>query len=307
MAPIVSTEATELYTSLNDKKKETLACLVIDDPLLKPTYGNIDYSVLLQEMKEHSFFTEIAFIPWNYKRSNPNTIRLFAENPEYFAICVHGCDHTGNEFGKKDYNELVALSSTALWRMEQHKKITGLPYDPVIVFPQGKFSSTAMKVLKDLGYFAAFNSGLKALDLEDKYSIEPIEYLKPATLIYHDFPLFLRRYPEEMKSVLEDFNNGRPIIIVEHHGAFRNGYKEITDLVDWINNMGNVRWTSLLNIAEFYLNKKMGKIKNITDLSNKNSNTLVAVRRLLSEVRDNLIETNSFLTKIYKSLRNTFK
>jgi len=54
MAPIVSTEATELYTSLNDKKKETLACLVIDDPLLKPTYGNIDYSVLLQEMKNNA-------------------------------------------------------------------------------------------------------------------------------------------------------------------------------------------------------------------------------------------------------------
>jgi len=50
----------------NNNSRETLACLVIDDPLLKPRYGRLDYKNLLEEMKEHSFFTEIAFIPWNY-------------------------------------------------------------------------------------------------------------------------------------------------------------------------------------------------------------------------------------------------
>ena len=78
---------------------QTLACLIIDDPLLRPKYGCIDYEKLLEQMKAHDFFTEIAFIPWNYKRSDPKTIRLFAENRDYYAICVHGCNHLGNEFG----------------------------------------------------------------------------------------------------------------------------------------------------------------------------------------------------------------
>ena len=43
------------------KPTVTLACLIIDDPLLRPKYGCLDYTKLLQEMKEHNFFTEIAF------------------------------------------------------------------------------------------------------------------------------------------------------------------------------------------------------------------------------------------------------
>ena len=151
---------------------KTLACLIIDDPLLTPKYGCLDYRKLLEEMKAHNFFTEVAFIPWNYKRSNPETVSLFANNKDYFAMCVHGCNHTANEFGGMDYEELSSLSSTALWRMEQHKALTGLPYDPVFVFPQGRFSSVAIKAIKDQGYLAAFNTTIKATDTEDPAVIE---------------------------------------------------------------------------------------------------------------------------------------
>lgn len=286
------------------EKKETLACLIIDDPVLKPTYGCMNFSALLREMKEHSFFTEIAFIPWNYKRSDPETVRLLANNPEHFALCVHGCNHTSNEFGTFDYDELFALSSTALWRMEQHRKLTGLPYDQVIVFPRGRFSTIAMKVLRDLGFLAAFNTEVKALDYEKP--VDENEFLKPAISMYYDFPLFLRHYPYDRSKFLQDIKYGRPIIIVEHHGAFRNGYKEITDLIDWINSLGNIRWTSLMNIAEHYLNKKSGIIKETDDLSNtlKNTNSVVAVQRFILEARDNLIETNSFLNAAYRKIRN---
>lgn len=220
-----------------DNTNETLACLVIDDPLLRPCYGCLDYEKLIQAMKEHRFFTEIAFIPWNYRRSDPKTVRLFADNTDYYALCVHGCNHLGNEFGGENYQEISSLLSTALWRMEKHKQLTGLSYDPVIVFPQGRFSTVAMQALKDQGYFAACNSTIRATDGEEPPAIE---YLKPATTIYHDFPLFLRRYPKDKSHFIQDMASGRPIIIVEHHGAFRNGYKTMTDLVDWINSLGNI-------------------------------------------------------------------
>ncbi len=302
MESTMVSNAADIVASV-EKNTETLACLIIDDPLLKPSYGCIDFTELLRVMKIHNFFTEIAFIPWNYKRSDPSTVKLFADNPDYFALCIHGCNHTRNEFGQNNYDTLKELSQTALWRMEQHKKLTGLPYDPVIVFPQGLFTSTAMKVLKELGYLAAFNSDLKALDL-----VEPIpekEYLTPATLMYHDFPLFLRHYPDHKSKFQEDIKNGRPIVIVEHHTAFKNGYKNITDLVDWVNSSGNIRWTSLLNIAEHYLNKKTNITPEHIHSIDKytNTSTSITLRRFLSEARDNFLQTNNLLSSMYNSIR----
>jgi hypothetical protein len=255
-------------------------------------------------MKKHNFFTEIAFIPWNYKRSDARTVQLFAENPEYFGICVHGCNHTYNEFGGSNYKELSALSAIALWRMEQHKRLTGLPYDPVMVFPQGLFSSVAMQALKDQGFLAAFNSGLRATDGND---LPASEYQLPATSIYAAFPLFLRRYPKDKAQFVKDIEMDRPILIVEHPGAFRNRYKAITDVVDWINNLGNVQWTSLLSITEYYCGRNDGAntagLSDCPPLSPLTFRTKVALRRFLSEVRDNYVEPSSFLTKVYEMLR----
>ncbi len=292
-----------MITTGTENPKETLACLIIDDPLLRPQYGCLDYKRLLEEMKLHNFFTEIAFIPWNYKRSDAKTVRLFRDNPDHYAICVHGCNHTGNEFGGRNYQELSALSSTALWRMEQHQKLTGLPYDPIIVFPQGRFSSVAMRALKDQGYLAAFNSTLRATDVDEP---QAIEYQQPATRIYHDFPLFLRRYPKDKSLFVYDIAADRPIIIVQHSGDFKYGYKTITDLVDWINNLGNIKWRSLSYIAEHYLGIKeafAGENANPSP-SSARLNIKIAFRRFLSELRDNHVETSSMLTKLYKLVRN---
>ena len=229
-------------------------------------------------------------------------MRLLADNTDYYAICVHGCNHTDNDFGGGDYKELSALSSAALWRMEQHQNKTGLPYDPVMVFPQGRFSSVAMKVLKDQGYLAAFNSTLRATDGEEP---PDIEYQRPATTIYHDFPLFLRRYPKDKSNFAQDIAAGRPIIIVEHHHAFRNGYKELTDLVDWINGLGEIKWKSLSYIAEYYFGKNIASTGQSNDLLPQRSclNRKVALRRFLSEARDNYVETNGFFSKVYKIMR----
>jgi hypothetical protein len=256
-------------------------------------------------MKEHNFFTEIAFIPWNYKRSNAETVRLFAENTDYFGICVHGCNHTYNEFGGSNYQELSALSAIALWRMEEHKRITGLPYDPVMVFPQGLFSSVAMQALKDQGFRAAFNSGLRATNGDEPPTSE---YQLPATCIYAGFPLFLRRYPKDKSQFIQDITKGRPILIVEHPAAFRNGYKAITDVVDWVNNLGNIKWTSLLSIAERYFGGKVFTNAIIpkhdgTFSSSRSFRVKVGLRRFLSEVRDNYLERSSFLMKLYRAVR----
>ena len=85
---------------------ERSASLIIDDPLLRPTYGFVDYRELLSLMQRYKFSTNIAFIPWNWRRSDPSITRLFRENPEYYSLSVHGCAHTQAEFGRDDSDYL---------------------------------------------------------------------------------------------------------------------------------------------------------------------------------------------------------
>ena len=62
------------------------ANLTIDDPWLRQPYGYVDYKGLLEEMEKHNFHTTIAFIPWNYERSQPEVVSLFKSHPERFSI-----------------------------------------------------------------------------------------------------------------------------------------------------------------------------------------------------------------------------
>src|SRR5260370_11516087 len=57
--------------------QETSACLIIDDPLLKPRYGFLAFRELLQLMNKQTFATTIAFIPWNWRRTNRGTVEPF--------------------------------------------------------------------------------------------------------------------------------------------------------------------------------------------------------------------------------------
>lgn len=53
------------------------ACIIIDDPLLRENYGFLNYRKLLDLMDKHDFHTSIAFIPWNYNRTDKNLATLF--------------------------------------------------------------------------------------------------------------------------------------------------------------------------------------------------------------------------------------
>lgn len=290
-------------------RQETLACLIIDDPLLTPNYGCLNYEALLAEMKEHRFFTEIAYIPMNWKRSNPHTVRLIADNPEYFALCVHGCNHSGAEFCSGSLEDLRALATTALWRMDRHRELTGLAFDPVMVFPRGQFSKEALRALADSGYEAAFNSNLGTVSGEQP---PPEDFKRPATTAYHDFPLFLRRDPDEFEALSQDIEAGRPALLVAHHTDFAEGYETITNTVDWINRHDNVRWTSLSNIARHYCGEsnRSATREAVSAMAVPPCPDVplgMAARRTLSEIRDNYVETNPVLRRLYTNLHRTLK
>ena len=78
------------------------ACLIIDDPLLVKKYGFVDYEMLFEAMRNHDFSITIAFIPWNYRRTKKEAMNLFETRENTFSLCVHGNNHTKEEFGITD-------------------------------------------------------------------------------------------------------------------------------------------------------------------------------------------------------------
>jgi hypothetical protein len=213
---------------------ETNACLVIDDPLLKPRHGFVDFQELLSLMKRHKFSTNIAFIPWNWRRSAPEVVRLFRETPERYSLSVHGCDHTRAEFGSSNQQRLYWKSQQALERMNSHESITGIRYDPVMVFPQGVFSEAAMNALKRTDLIAAVNNDIISADPHPR-TITVSDVWDIAVMGY-TFPLFTRRYPwEGIENFAFDALLGKPAIIVIHHDYCGDHCSRLINFIEQLN------------------------------------------------------------------------
>ena len=224
---------------------ESTARLIIDDPLLNQTYGFLDYRALRNSMRTAGYGTSIAFIPWNYWRtSKKKATGIFDQDPN-LSICVHGCDHTNKEFEELDLGSLQWKADTALRRMERHQSRTGLPFDPIMVFPQGRFSSSAMSALRTSGYLAAVNT----ICFPTNVGAEPLtiaDFLRPAITKFHGFPLFQRRYPRRLIDFAFDVFLGRPVLIVQHHEDFRDGYRQLEEFVDGLRKLApKLTWGAL--------------------------------------------------------------
>ena len=213
---------------------EASASLIIDDPLLKPTHGFVDFQELLSLMKRHNFSTNVAFIPWNWRRSALEVVRLFRENPEHFSLSVHGCDHTRAEFGSSSQQRLYWKAQQALERMNRHESITGISHDRVMVFPQGIFSEAAMSALKRTDLIASINNDIisadrhpRAIRISDVWDIAVMGYT---------FPLFTRRYPwEGIENFAFDALLGKPAIAVIHHDYCSDHCARLVKFIEQLN------------------------------------------------------------------------
>ena len=216
------------------RASEINACLIIDDPLLKPTHGFVKFDCLLSLMKRHNFSTNVAFIPWNWRRSASEVVRLFRENPEHFSLSVHGCDHTRAEFGSSSQQRLYWKAQQALERMNRHESITGISHDRVMVFPQGIFSEAAMSALKRTDLIASVNNDIisadrhpRAIRISDVWDIAVMGYT---------FPLFTRRYPwEGIENFAFDALLGKPAIAVIHHDYCSDHCARLVKFIEQLN------------------------------------------------------------------------
>jgi hypothetical protein len=221
------------------------ASVIIDDPLLRRNYGFLNFESLLGLMRQHNFHTTIAFIPHNFSRSSPRTTRMFRENTSRFSLCFHGNDHTGGEFASTDTTLLNTMLQIAERRMNVHHRLTGIPCDRVMVFPQGRFSVEAMTVLKSRNFDCAVNTVPRPAQSTVRLTLG--EMAQPAVVRYGSFPLFLRRDSLHTQSADIAFNLffGRPTLIVEHHGIFQHP-EFVAEAVSRINTLApNIHWSNL--------------------------------------------------------------
>jgi hypothetical protein len=229
---------------------ELSACLVLDDPLLRARYGFVRYRELLALMKQLQFSTSIAFIPWNWRRSNPKVVQLFKDNPQHFSLCVHGSDHTSGEFAISDRVQLRAITSEAVRRMSLHQRRTGLEYDPVMVFPQGIFSKEAILELKHAGFDAVVNTEVRSNPPpEQKLKISDVWDI--AVMAYSDFPIYTRRYPTDgIENFAFDLVLGKPCLVVIHHDFCRDGYARLVEFIGQMNALkAHLSWHRLGDVV----------------------------------------------------------
>jgi len=224
------------------------ACFIIDDPLLTNSYGFLNYRRLAEVMRRQRFSACIAFIPWNYRRSNKEVAKLFSSSHPMSSLCIHGCDHTGGEFATADFESLQNKAQMALERMRTHQRLSGVPFDDIMVFPQGLFSPEAITALKASGYLAAVNTDLCPSMMADTLAVRDL--LEVAVTRFADFPLFGRRYPHGVAEFALDLFMGKPALAVEHHGYFRDGYNVLETFVARVNGLEErLEWTNLATIC----------------------------------------------------------
>jgi hypothetical protein len=225
---------------------EANACLVIDDPLLKPNYGCLNFGELLTLMERYHFATNIAFIPWNWRRSDPTVTQMFKQKPQHYSLSVHGADHVAAEFGSRDRQYLLWKVKRAVDRMSDHETSTGISHEKVMVFPQGIFSGAAMDVLKRSNFNAAVNTDVLSVDPYPP-AIAVSDVWDVAVMRYSSFPIFTRRYPsQEIANFAFDILVGKSCIIGIHHDFCRDGYKHLLELVNRLNALARPpSWRSL--------------------------------------------------------------
>jgi len=218
---------------------------------LRPQYGSCNFEHLRNVMNRYGFTTNIAFIPWNWRRTSRSASEFFKSQACHFSISIHGCDHIGSEFGTTSQALLNHRAQLAQFRMQQHKARTGIEHEPVMVFPQGVFSSSCPPVLKRNGFLAAVNTETVPVDLPNA-ATRVRDVWDIAIMAYGDFPIFTRRYAfHGLENFAFDLLLGKPCLIVCHHDFFRDGCAEVIELIEKVNALeGRLRWRTLGGVIQ---------------------------------------------------------
>jgi len=240
--------------------------LTIDDPSLSDSFHeSLVYSDLLDKMRIYNFHTTIGFSARNWNDSQEGVVELFLQNPDLFSLVIHGNNHDGYEFYKysvqkgdefeaRPIDEQESDIIFALFQMELHKKITGIPFSRIMIFPYGISPEDTLLLLKKYNFNATINAQDIPLD-----AIKGTNYdynMYQAIMNYANFPV-IKRNPLNQDSVSVAVFNAfidKPILYYTHVGE---DFKDTIDLTQQVNEYGfDIQWRSLdFILKHLYLEK----------------------------------------------------
>jgi hypothetical protein len=264
------------------------ANLTIDDPWLTRQYGRMDYRALTVEMNEHNFHTTIAFIPWNFARSEDEVVRIFRSNPARWSVSMHGNDHVHREFGAYEENPLTLQSADlrqSVARMERFRSLTGIPYDRFMIFPHAVAPLPTFAELRKLDFAGTANS--LNVPLGVSYPNDPTFLLRTYTNQYGN-ELSLFRYFAEgsipRTEIAIHSYLGNPLLFYGHESLFQNGPGSFNRFADVVNQLEPATtWTGLGDIARnLYMTRTRSDagidvemLSNEADLTNRTGKDIV--------------------------------
>ena len=248
------------------------ANLTIDDPWLREPYGNLQYKNLLAEMEKHNFHSTIAFIPWNYDRSEPQVVSLIRDHPDRFSISIHGDNHDHKEFTdyrSKPLTLQVDDLRQSLARMDKFQMLTGIPYDKVMVFPHSIGPEKTLSALKNENFLATVNSSNVPMD-----AVRPSGLsfdMRAMTLSFGGFAS-IRRYSVEgqlpTSLIVANLFLDNPLLFYGHQGLFSSGTGAFDAEADYVNRLQpDTRWRSLGEIVRHLYVMKLRDDNNYDVLS----------------------------------------
>lgn len=252
------------------------ANLTIDDPWLRQPYGYIDYTGLLEQMERHRFHTTIAFIPWNYDRSEPTVVSLFREHPERFSIAIHGDNHDHKEF--TDYRSKplpvqIANVKQSLARMDKFQALTGIGYDRVMIFPHSIPPEKTLEQLKTYNYLATINSN--NVPQGDMAPSSPSFILRSVTLLFGGFPSIARysiAVPVSQAFVAVNKYLDDPLFFYGHSEDFARSIGAFDGVADEINKLeADTQWRSVGDIVRHLYLVKLREDSNYDVLAFSNN------------------------------------
>jgi hypothetical protein len=235
------------------------ANLTIDDAWLTEPYGNLNYKDLLGQMQAHKFHTTIAFVPWNFDRSESNVVSLFKANPDFYSIAVHGNNHDHKEFDeytKRPLKDQQFDLQQGLARMAKFKALTDLSYDEVMVWPHEVVPPVpTLATLKRYNFLADVNSDV--IPQNSSRPADPLFYLRSEQLNFGNFPTIERftiNVPVSQEwlesTVAANAFLGNPLLFYSHHDLFVNGIGSFDGVADFINRtQPKTTWANLGDVA----------------------------------------------------------
>ncbi len=232
------------------------ANLTIDDAWLTEPYGHLDFEALLTEMEAHRFHTTIAFIPWNFDRSESKVTQVFLSHPDRFSVSVHGNNHDHVEFGayeNKPLSEQVVSIRQAISRMDRFQTLTGIPFNAVMIFPQEVAPPVPTLIkLKESNFLAAANA--VTVPLDSVAPADPLFLLRAMNVEYADFAL-VRRYPVPTAPsklfIAINYFLDNPLLFYAHENLFKDGISAFDTTADLINQVDpTTRWESLGSVMQ---------------------------------------------------------